>query len=120
MVASSEGAGLFFAETERRPRMHFFCASGNDDLLVNVPAFKPVASEERLSLGGDGTAVALVADARGDALRGGVSGVGPVPAELGAILAAPTGPGVSYGAQTAGSGPVAPDLARQFLAACAD
>ena len=95
------------------------CPAGSDELLVNLPGFKPIGSEERMSLGAGGTVVALVADTRGDPKRGGVTATGPVPAELAAILADPAGISVSYGAGAGGPHPtVPPDLARRFLAAC--
>jgi uncharacterized membrane protein len=59
----------------------------------------------------------MVADTRGDANRGGVSGTGPVPDSLPVMLGGPIA--ANYGAQTSGPHPSPPaDLARNFLAAC--
>lgn len=119
-AAGAEGAVLSLGTGDAR-RLTFFCPPGTDDLLVNVPAFRPVGSEERMTFGGGGTVVTLVADLAGDAGRGGVSGTGPVPPELETILAGPEPLGVNYGAQDAGPHPVPPaSLARTFLEGCRD
>jgi len=83
----------------------------------NTTAIARSASEEGLSFGGGGEAVALVADIRGDQQRGGVSGTGRVPENLPELIGGPIE--VNYGYQS--SGPhVAPssELARAFVAAC--
>ena len=98
-----------------------FCPAATKDLLVNVPGFQPIGSEERMTFGSGGIAVTLVADPRGDAGRGGVTGRGRLPDELAAILRGPEGLGVNYGAQN--SGPHAapgPEAARLFLRGCRD
>ncbi|RHW17716.1 hypothetical protein D1610_09795 [Sphingomonas gilva] len=119
MVSSGEGSGLFLARRDGERLVHLFCPAGDDDLLVNVPGFRPVGSEERMSLGAGGAVVALVADPAGDPLRGGVTGVGPVPTELAAILAGR--PAINYGAQTNGPHPAPPaEMARDFVIACTD
>lgn len=121
MVSSGEGDGLFFGVVEGEPgRMHLFCENGGG-LLVNVNAFRPIGSEERLSLGSGDTVVALVADPAGDANRGGVTGTGAVPAELAAILAGAAGLSASYGAQSTGPLPPVPDdVTRAFVRGCTD
>ena len=43
---------------------------------INVPGFRPVGSEERMTFGSGGEAHTLVADTRGDRQRGGVSATG--------------------------------------------
>lgn len=116
-AASGEGAALFLADGGGERALTLFCPAGSNDLLVNVPAFRPVGSEERMSFGGGGTVVALVADPGGDRARGGVSATGPLPAELPAILAGPIS--VNYGAQNAGPFAAPPaELAGNFLAGC--
>jgi uncharacterized membrane protein len=95
-----------------------FCPAARNELLVNVPSFKPIGSEERLSFGSGGEVVALVADPRGDAQRGGVSGRGAVPDNLAALISGPVS--ASYGAQSSGPHPAPPaELARAFVSACA-
>jgi hypothetical protein len=118
-AASGEGAGLFLEGAGGRRELTLFCPAGSGDLLVNVPAFRPVGSEERMSFGSGGTVVALVADPSGDSGRGGVSGRGPVPAELERILAGKDGLSINYGAQNSGPHPAPPAaLATAFLAGC--
>ena len=120
-AASGEGDALFLAIGEGPRIVALFCPASSGDLLVNVPAFRPIPSEERMSFGAGGTAVTLVADPRGDRGRGGVSGRGAIPAELSAILASAAGIAVNYGAQNSGPHPAPPpDLAAQFLAGCRD
>ncbi|HEY0148182.1 MAG TPA: hypothetical protein VGB70_04195 [Allosphingosinicella sp.] len=114
LQASGEGTALAFPGPSG---MRLFCPAGGKQLLVNVPGFRPIGSEERLSFGSGGAVVALVADTNGDSQRGGVSGAGAVPAELAALLAGPVS--ASYGAQTSGPHPAPPaELARAFTAAC--
>ena len=115
--SSGEGIALVRRAGGGTVAIRLFCPAAKNQLLVNVPAFRPIGSEERLSVGSNDIAVALVADPRGDTARGGVTGVGPVPDEVKAIAQGPVS--ASYGAQTSGPHPVVPDeLARQFVAAC--
>lgn len=125
MVSSGEGDGLFFGAAEGEPgKVHLFCPNGaatGAGLVVNVNAFTPVGSEERMSLGSGGTVVTLVADSSGDAQRGGVSGTGPVPAELRAILTGGAGVAVNYGNQNVGPLPAVPaEMAVAFVGGCGD
>lgn len=118
LVASGEGTALVYPAAGA-PALRLFCPAGGKRLLVNVPAFRPIASEERLSFGSGGEAHALVADPRGDAQRGGVSGSGAAPGNLAALIGGPLS--VSYGAQASGPHPAPPPgLARAFVGACRD
>ena len=116
MQSSGEGVALVFPGSgEAAVRM--FCPSRQDRILVNVPAFRPIGSEERLSFGSGGNAHALVADTRGDRQRGGVSGTGAVPGNLDALIDGPVS--VTYGAQSSGPHPAPPrTITRAFAAAC--
>lgn len=125
LASSGEGSGLFLpgmeADVADRPVVHFFCPKGIKRLLVNVPTFKPIASEERLSIGAGGTVTLLVADPKGDAMRGGVSGEAPLPDDLPLILRSPEGVRASYGAQAVGPLPAIPAATVQrFIEACID
>lgn len=114
--SAGEGTSLSYSSSEQS-EVRLFCAAGGRELLVNVPAFRPVDSEERLSFGSSGESVALVADTKGDRQRGGVSGVGPIPEDLAELIKGPIS--VNYGYQN--SGPHAappPDLAEAFAEAC--
>ncbi len=118
LASAGEGNSLMFSAAGER-RLTLSCPAGSADLLVNVPSFTPIASEDRMSLGSGGTVVALVADPQGDRTRGGVTGRGPIPAELPDIVGGAGGIGVNYGFQNSGpheSPP--PDLASAFLAGC--
>jgi uncharacterized membrane protein len=119
MQSSGEGTALVLSAAGGTAAVRLFCPAGARQLIVNVPDFRPVGSEERLSFGSGGEAHALVADARGDAQRGGVTGIGPVPANLAAMLSGTVA--VSYGAQSSGPHPAPPqNLAAEFAGSCAD
>ena len=120
LQSSGEGVALAFPASGETAAVRLFCPAGAKRLIVNVPAFRPIGSEERLSFGSGGEAHALVADPRfGDAQRGGVTGEGAVPANLGALISGPVS--VSYGAQNSGPHPAPPqNLAAAFVAACGD
>lgn len=117
LQSSGEGVALALLSGTDRTAIRLFCPAARNLLLVNVPGFRPIGSEERLSFGGGGEAVALVADTKGDRQRGGVSGTGEVPADLAAFLRGPVS--ASYGAQRSGPHTAPPAaLARDFAAAC--
>ena len=117
LMVTDQGTGLAFPSTGTKRAIFLYCAAGSPELLVNLPQVRPVASEERLSFGGGAEVVALVADVRGDRLRGGVSGSGAAPATLDAMLRA--GPGASFGASALGPLPPVPEVdAHRFAAAC--
>lgn len=118
LQSSGEGVALVLGGAER-PAIRLFCPAGGKRLVVNVPGFKPVGSEERLSFGSGGEAAALVADSRGDSQRGGVSGTGAVPGDLAALVAGPVS--ASYGAQSSGPHPAPPAaLSKAFVSACSE
>ena len=117
LQSSGEGVALALLPGKGPVAIRLFCPAGKDRLLVNVPAFRPIGSEERLSFGSGGEVVALVADTRGDRQRGGVSGTAAVPDSLAAVVGGPLS--ASYGAQKSGPHPAPPPtLARDFAAAC--
>lgn len=119
LQSSGEGVALAFLTAGETAAIRLFCPAGARQLVVNVPAFRPIGSEERLSFGGGGEAHALVADPRGDARRGGVTGTGAVPGNLAALISGPIS--ASYGAQSSGPHPAPPpDAAVAFAAGCAE
>ena len=119
LQSSGEGVALALLTGGVTTAVRLFCPAGTGRLIVNVPAFQPIGSEERLSFGSGSEAHALVADPRGDAQRGGVTGSGPVPGNLTALISGPIS--VSYGAQKSGPHPAPPGkLAATFATACAD
>ncbi|MDQ3471928.1 MAG: hypothetical protein M3428_06080 [Pseudomonadota bacterium] len=118
LQSTGEGTALVAAAGNGSVALRLFCPAGERRLVVNVPAFRPIGSEERLSFGQGGEAVALVADASGDEQRGGVTGEGPVPANLVALLSGEVA--ASYGAQVSGPHPAPPAAEVQaFEAECA-
>lgn len=117
LQSSGEGAALALLSASGATNVRLFCPAGANRLLVNVPGFRAVGSEERMSVGSGGEVVALVADTRGDRQRGGVTGTGAIPANLAALIAGPVA--VNYGAQNSGPHTAPPaGLARSFVAAC--
>lgn len=122
-TASDEGNAIFFAiSPDGSSRAHLFCPNGGDAdqrFLVNIQGFDPVASEERMTVGSGGTVVTLVAAA--DPVRGGVSGKGPVPADIASILTGGEGVAVNYGSQNLGPLPTVPaEMAAGFARGCND
>ncbi len=116
LKSNGDGVELILGAAES-PRLRLLCREGRNELLVNVPAFEPIGSEERLSFGGGGEVVALVADSGGDRERGGVSATTAVPDDLVALISGPVS--ASYGAQTSGPHETPPpQLAQAFAAAC--
>ncbi|HEX8307445.1 MAG TPA: hypothetical protein VF645_03395 [Allosphingosinicella sp.] len=118
LQSSGEGVALVLAAGDR-PAIRLFCPAGGKRLVVNVPGFRPIGSEERLSFGSGGEAAALVADSAGDRQRGGVTGAGEVPGSLAAMVAGPVS--ASYGTQRSGPHPAPPSaLSSAFVAACGE
>lgn len=86
-------------------------------LIIDVPSFRTIGSEDRLSFGSGGEVVALPAAIKEHKQRG-VSAGGAMPENLAGLIAGPVS--ASYGAQKSGPHPAPPpDLARAFVAACA-
>jgi uncharacterized membrane protein len=111
------GAALALLDQTGAAAIRLLCPASQNRLVVNVPSFKPIGSEERLSFGSGGNVIALVADSRGDAQRGGVSGSGPLPDDIKGLLEGPLT--VTYGAQTSGPHPILPtEVHRQFVTFC--
>lgn len=118
LKSTSEGVALALLGDGGRTVVRLVCPAGRDRLIVNVPAFRPVASEERMTFGSGGEAAVLVADSRGDAQRGGVSGIGPVP-DLRTLTSGEVA--VNYGSQNSGPHPgPSGHSARAFVTACSE
>lgn len=117
LQSSDEGTALALATAGGDALLRLYCPAGRNRLVVNVRGFRPIGSEERMTFGSGDEAEALVADSRGDASRGGVTGEGPVPDDLKGLLGENLA--VSYGAQTSGPHPPIPSaLHRDFVTAC--
>lgn len=119
LLSSGEGASLALETTGRTAIMRLFCPSGENILKVNVQSFRPISSEERLTVGSGKSVVTLVAGASGDPLLGAVSGTGEIPTNLAALINGQIS--VNYGAQNSGPYVSPPeDLAKDFVTACND
>ena len=117
LQSSGEGVALALLAGPEETVVRLFCPAGGDQLLVNVPSFRPVGSEERLTFGSDGEVATIVADPAGDRARGGVTGAGEVPADLARLIAGAVA--VNYGSQNSGPHSAPPaQAARAFVAAC--
>lgn len=113
--ADSSGSALIFQSASGDVAIALRC-SPKGTLRVDVPGFRTIGSEDRLSFGSGGEVVALVATIKGDG-QAGVSASGDVPSNLAALIAGPVS--ASYGAQKSGPHPAPPSsLARAFVEAC--
>lgn len=111
-----DGASLALVGASGDVEMRLICP-GRGELMVNVPTFRPVGSEERLTFGQSGTVETLVADPSGDRERGGVTATGAVPANLEGLLSGRVA--ANYGSQNSGPHPqLSSDLVKQFVDAC--
>ncbi|MGZ9098970.1 MAG: hypothetical protein ACXW3O_04635 [Brevundimonas sp.] len=59
-VPPADGAALAFVDAAGAPTATLSC--GSEGLRIVVPGFRPIGSEDRLSIGTEGEAFALVAD----------------------------------------------------------
>lgn len=107
---------LGFVDVAGVERLRLVCGPG-DRLGIAVPGFRPIASEDRLTLGAGDEAFAHVADL--SAPGPGVSGGGPVDRDLVDRLARGQPLRAVYGAQTVGPLTAArPDALSAFTERC--
>ena len=119
LLSSGEGASLALETAGQPAIIRLFCPRGENMLKVNVQSFRPISSEERLTVGSGNSVVTLVAGTQGDPLLGGVSGTGVIPKHLAALVNGQIS--VNYGAQNSGPHVSPPqDLTKHFVAACND
>lgn len=118
-VSTGETAdGLAFVDAAGVERLRLVCGPG-DRLGIAVPGFRPIASEDRLTLGAGDEAFAHVADLA--APGPGVSGSGPIDRELVDRLARGQPLRAVYGAQSVGPLQAArPGLLTAFANHCLD
>lgn len=95
--------------------LRMVCARG-EGFLVAAPAFKPVGSEDRLSIGAGDDAFALVAVAADGPQGPFVKATGPIDEPLLAALESGRPIAASYGAQTFGPVDTPPEAMRRAFA----
>lgn len=117
MKVSNAGAALTATDSGGAAVMSLACGRAPAELIVTVEGFKPVASEEQLSVGVDDEPFLLVADPR--RRPAGVEARGPIPEDFLKRLETAREVRAVYGAQT--FGPLAPPdaaTAKRFADAC--
>lgn len=115
-VRVNGGATLAHAGGGETASIRLICP-GNGRFRLNVPAFRPIGSEERMTFGQGASVVTLVADPAGDSKLGGVTAEGPVPERLEALLSGRVA--ANYGSQNSGPHPPIPSgVLSQFVANC--
>lgn len=116
LQASAGGSALTLRSPAGEQIIGLRCHAHSRDLGVDVPAFRTIGSEDRLSFGSGGEVVALAAAIKEHG-QSGVSAHGALPANLAALIGGPIS--ARYGAQESGPHPAPPaELARAFTAAC--
>jgi uncharacterized membrane protein len=116
LTSDGPGARLVLTDGSGNPQIRLIC-SEDGELLINVPAFRPIGSEERMTFGQGATVETFVADPAGDEELGGVSASGPVPANFEILISGPVA--ANYGAQNSGPHPAPPsNLVSGFLGSC--
>jgi uncharacterized membrane protein len=119
LLSSGEGVSLALGVAGKPSVIRFFCPNRENKLKLNVQKFRPVGSEERMTVGSGGSAVVLVAGAQGDPLLGGVSGIGEIPDDLADLLDGHVS--ANYGAQNSGPHIAPPqNLVEAFVTGCND
>lgn len=111
----ADGSALTFVDAAGAPAATLTCTP--DELRIVAPGFQPIASEERLSIGTEGEAFALVADLA--APGPGVTASGPPDPDLLDRLARGEALFAMYGQQSAGPLSAASPAALQaMISAC--
>lgn len=100
-------------------RMRVACTGSPVRLIVEVPAFTPIGSEDRFALALGQEPVTLVADPTRQEPGGGVTAEGPVPENFAELLAAAGEIGALYGVQRVGPQSLDPGSAAALARACA-
>jgi uncharacterized membrane protein len=116
LTSDGPGARLVFTDGSGDPQIRLIC-SERGELRINVPAFRPIGSEERMTFGQGETVETFVADPAGDEELGGVTAEGPVPANFEVLISGRVA--ANYGAQNSGPHLAPPaNLVSGFLGAC--
>jgi len=117
-VTGPEGTGLRLVAAGGQLLLGIGCRDGTKQLAVVAPAFRPIGSEDRFSLGLGDEPVTLVANPT-EQKGGAVRAEAPAPEAFGLLLGRVEKISAVYGAQRAGPYPAPPDgLKRRLTEAC--
>ncbi len=114
----SVGGGLRIDNPDGTLRMSIVCSGSPAKLMVKVPSFTPIGSEDRFALAIGQEPVTLVADPTRQSPDAGVSAEGPVPESFGAWLSRADQVGALYGTQKIGPHGLAKDAASRLAKEC--
>jgi hypothetical protein len=118
-IASGGATSLRLTEAGGDVLISIACLSKPARLVVTVPSFTPIGSEDRLSFGIGSEPVTLVADPTRQPQQG-VTGEGAVPGNFRDLLKEQKQISAVYGSQNSGPHPAPPEALREALArACA-
>lgn len=113
------GSTLHLVNPDGSLRMSVACTGTPAKLVVNVPSFTPIGSEDRFAFAVGQEPVTLVADPTRQRAGTGVTGEGPVPDNFSALLSEAGQIGALYGTQQVGPHiPPPRELVSSFLEAC--
>ena len=114
---AESGAGLQLNNRDGTVRMSLACSGSK--LVVNVPSFTPIGSEDRFMLALGKEPVTLVADPTRQRSGTGVTAEGTAPQNLGGLLSGGPTVGALYGTQKIeADAPPSPELANQLASGC--
>lgn len=108
------GTGLRLVGKGGVAELSIFCPEARTRLIVSLPSFEPIGSEDRFSLALGEEPVTLVADPTRQTK--GVSAEGAVPGNFAELLKKAETIGAHYGNQQAGPHPAPPKALREALA----
>jgi hypothetical protein len=108
------GTGIRFVGKDGGVGFSIFCPEVGGRLLVSVPSFKPIGSEDRFALALGQEPVTLVADPTRQ--KSGVAAEGAVPDKFKALLEKAETIGARYGNQQIGPHPAPPKALLEALA----
>lgn len=116
---SGGGSTLRLVNPDGSLRMSIACSGTPAKLVVSVPSFSPIGSEDRFAFAVGQEPVTLVADPTRQPAGAGVTGEGPAPANFAALFRDAQQIGALYGTQQVGPHiPPPREFVSGFLEAC--
>lgn len=120
-ISSGEGTALRLNNPDGSLRMSVACLADPGRLVVNVPTFSPIGSEDRFAFGVGQEPVTLVADPTRQQARPGVTGEAPIPDNFASLLRGADRLTALYGTQQIGPHmPPPAELSAMLGTACDD